>query len=162
MTGTAGGTQQDGSVAVRGISLAESNPFGDEAVPFNIDGVQVARGLVRRPGSFDLKGTQALFFGKIGPDGIISVRVADPASYLEAKASAGYEFTTREIQVQGYISGPLTETLGARLVFYGTHMRGWEANDYSDDSIMGRKTNIFRKQGSGREIMLCATFKFGS
>lgn len=134
VVGEGGGTVQGGSIALRGISAADANPLGDQAVSFNIDGVQVARSAVRRMGDFDiagvevLKGPQALFFGKNSPGGIISTRTADPTNRFEAGARLGYEFNADELRGEGYISGPLTEGLGARLAFYGSTMQGWSRN----------------------------------
>jgi iron complex outermembrane receptor protein len=70
LTSEATGSAQGGVVAIRGLSGVDGNPFGDQAVSFNIDGVQVARSSVRRLSQMDiaqievLKGPQALFFGK--------------------------------------------------------------------------------------------------
>jgi len=134
VVGEGGGTVQGGSIALRGISAADSNPLGDQAVSFNIDGVQVARASVRRMGDFDLasvevlKGPQALFYGKNSPGGIISTRTADPSNRLEVGGKIGYEFNAEEVRGEGYISGPLTDGLGARLAFYGSTMKGWSKN----------------------------------
>src|SRR5690606_17528817 len=73
-----GGSVQGGNISIRGVSGPDSNPFGDQAVSFNVDGVQVAKATVRRMADIDiaqvevLKGPQALFFGKNSPAGIIS------------------------------------------------------------------------------------------
>jgi iron complex outermembrane receptor protein len=134
VVGEGGGTVQGGSISLRGISAADSNPLGDQAVSFNIDGVQVARASIRRMGDFDLasvevlKGPQALFFGKNSPGGIISTRTADPTDRFEVGAKLGYEFNADELRGEGYVSGPLTDSLGARLAFYGTTMKGWVDN----------------------------------
>lgn len=134
VVGEGGGTVQGGSIALRGISAADANPLGDQAVSFNIDGVQVARASIRRMGDFDLasvevlKGPQALFYGKNSPGGIISSRTADPTNRLEVGGRLGYEFNAREVRGEGYISGPLTDAIGARLAFYGSSMKGWVRN----------------------------------
>ncbi|MQP68609.1 TonB-dependent receptor [Niveispirillum sp. SYP-B3756] len=133
--GEGGGTIQGGSIALRGISASDSNPLGDQAVSFNIDGVQVARATVRRMGDFDtaqvevMKGPQALFYGKNSPGGIISTRTADPTDRFEAGGKLGYEIVAHETRGEAYISAPVTEALGARLAVYGSHMRGWVKND---------------------------------
>lgn len=132
--GEGGGTVQGGTIALRGIAGPDTNPFGDQAVSFNIDSVQVAKASVRRLGDFDiqqvevLKGPQALFFGKNSPGGVISMRTADPTDTFSAKLQGGYEFNAHEWRGEGHISGPLTDTLGARLAFYGSDMRGWVDN----------------------------------
>lgn len=134
VVGEGGGTVQGGSISLRGISAADSNPLGDQAVSFNIDGVQVARSSIRRMGDFDiasvevLKGPQALFFGKNSPGGIISSRTADPTDKFEVGGKVGYEFNADEVRGEGYVSGPLTDAIGARLAFYGSTMKGWVDN----------------------------------
>lgn len=134
LVGEGGGTVQGGSLSLRGISAADANPLGDQAVSFNIDGVQVARASIRRMGDFDLagvevlKGPQALFYGKNSPGGIISMRTADPTNRFEVGGNVGYEFKADEVRGEGYISGPLTEGLGARLALYGSSMKGWVKN----------------------------------
>lgn len=158
-----GGTVQGGTIALRGVAGPDTNPFGDQAVSFNIDGVQVAKSSVRRLGFMDiqqvevLKGPQALFFGKNSPGGIISIRTADPTPNLSAKASVGYELNAHEWRGEGYISGPLTDTLGARLAFYGSDMRGWVKSLVPADSV----TPPFHRYGPrNREIALRGTLKF--
>ena len=138
IVGEGGGTVQGGSISLRGISAADSNPLGDQAVSFNIDGVQVARSSIRRMGDFDiagvevLKGPQALFFGKNSPGGIISTRTADPTDRFEIAGKLGYELNADELRGEGYVSGPLTDSLGARLAVYGSTMKGWTKNLLSD------------------------------
>lgn len=134
VVGEGGGTVQGGSISLRGISAADANPLGDQAVSFNIDGVQVARASIRRIGDFDisgvevLKGPQALFFGKNSPGGIISTRTADPGEQLEIGGKLGYEFKADEVRGEGYISGPITDSIGARLAVYGSSMKGFAKN----------------------------------
>ena len=129
-----GSNVQGGNIAIRGISGADANPFADQAVSFNIDGVQVARATIRRLGQMDmqqvevLKGPQALFYGKNSPGGVISIRTGDPTKAFEGKASAGYEFNAREWRGEGYVSGPISDTLGFRVAAYGSKMRGWSRN----------------------------------
>ena len=134
------GSVQGGTIVLRGVAGPISNPLGDQAVSFNIDNVQIAKSSVRRLGFMDiqqvevLKGPQALFFGKNSPGGIISLRTADPTPHFAAKASLGYEFNAHEWRGEGFVSGPLTDTLGARLAFYGSDMRGWVKNIVPSDS----------------------------
>lgn len=132
--GSTGGNSQGGAIAIRGISGSDNNPFGDQAVSFNVDGVQVSKSVIRRMAEMDLaqievlKGPQALFFGKNSPAGIISIRSADPTPDFQAKAALGYGFEAREIRGDGFVSGPIGETLGARLAVQGSTMRGWYEN----------------------------------
>ncbi|TNF05907.1 MAG: TonB-dependent receptor [Sphingomonadales bacterium] len=144
--GPQGGSVQGGNIAIRGISGPDSNPFGDQAVSFNIDGVQVAKASVRRMSDMDiaqvevLKGPQALFFGKNSPAGIVSIRTADPTPALEAKLSGGYEFYGREKRLEGYVSGPLSDTLGVRLAGYASDINGYIKNQVPDDAYLKGST----------------------
>jgi iron complex outermembrane receptor protein len=130
LAGNQGGAVQGGNIAIRGVSGPDQNPFGDQAVSFNVDGVQVAKATVRRMSDFDfaqvevLKGPQALFFGKNSPAGIISIHTADPTKDFEAKLSGGYEFNARQVRVEGYVSGPVTDTLGFRIAGVYSDMKG--------------------------------------
>ena len=122
---------QGGTINIRGISGPADNPFGDSAVAFNVDGVVVSKANVRRLSQWDiaqievLKGPQALFYGKNSPAGIVTIRTADPTDHFEAKLATGYEFKAREVRVEGYVSGPLTDTLGARVSGSYSHMQGY-------------------------------------
>src|SRR3546814_9267316 len=75
-----------------------------------------------------MKGPQALFFGKNSTAGVISLTSANPTDELEGYLRAGYEFVANERVVEGVISGPLTDTLQARLALRGSQMDGWMHN----------------------------------
>ncbi|WP_340268817.1 TonB-dependent receptor [Sphingobium mellinum] len=128
-----GGTVTGGNIVLRGIGGGD-NPFGDQAVSFNIDGVQIARAAIRRMGQMDmqqvevLKGPQALFYGKNSPGGVISIRTGDPTKQLTGKASLGYEVNADEWRGEAFIAGPITDDLGFRVAAYGSKMRGWVRN----------------------------------
>lgn len=134
ITSEATSSPQGGIVAIRGLSGVDANPFGDQAVSFNIDGVPVARSSVRRLGQMDLaqievlKGPQALFFGKNSPGGIISIRTADPTASLSAGLNAGYEVKADEVRLEGFVAGPISDTLGFRVAGYYSKMKGFVRN----------------------------------
>lgn len=123
-----------GAISLRGMSSSPNNPAMDQTIAFNVDGVQVGSGAIVRLGQIDLqqievlKGPQALFFGKNSPAGVLSMRTADPGDRLEVKGSIDYEFNAREASAQLAVGGPITDTLGARVVVSGTKQRGWMTN----------------------------------
>ena len=123
-----------GFLTIRGIGTSPNNSGFDQAVSMNIDGVQISRGRLITAGFFDLeqvevlKGPQALFFGKNSPGGVISVTSKGPGDELEGYLSVGYEFTADEILGEGAISGPLTDSLGARLAVRARKMKGYLHN----------------------------------
>lgn len=131
MIGNQGGSVQGGNISLRGIAGPDSNPFGDQAVSFTIDGVQVAKATVRRMSDFDvaqvevLKGPQALFYGKNSMGGIVSIRTNDPGDNFEAGGKIGYEVEAREWRGEGYVSAPLGNGLGIRLAGQYSDMKGY-------------------------------------
>lgn len=141
LIGPQGGSVQGGNISIRGIAGPDSNPFGDQAVSFSIDGVQVTKANVRRMSDFDvaqvevLKGPQALFFGKNSMAGIITIQTADPTDALEAKISAGYEFEGDEIRTEGYISAPLGDNFGIRVAAFYSDLKGYLKDQTPTDSI---------------------------
>lgn len=154
---------QGGSISLRGIGSSESNPFADQAVSFSIDGIQIARATVQRMAQMDLaqiavyKGPQALFFGKNSPAGVVDIQTADPTDRLESRLSVGYGFKGEELKGDGYISGPLTDTLGARLAFFGSHLGGYARNSVADDPSYGK---VRRDMPHDREMAGRLTLKF--
>lgn len=129
-----GGAGTGGVITIRGVSSASSDSGIDQSVAIEIDDVPISRGWVMTAAMFDLdsvqvlQGPQALFFGKNSPAGVISIRSADPTDDFSGYLTAGYEFTADEKFVEGAISGPLSETLKARLAFRGEKTRGWIKN----------------------------------
>lgn len=123
-----------GTLTLRGVSSATSTASIEQAVTVNIDGVPVSYAGVVRLGQFDLgqveilRGPQALFFGKNATGGIISLRSAEPTDRPDAMVRAGYEFEAAERFTEGFISGPLTDTLKARLAVRYSNMDGWIDN----------------------------------
>ncbi len=123
-----------GTMAIRGISSASTDPGIESAVSINIDGVQVSRGYVATAGFFDLaqvevlKGPQALFFGKNSPAGVISLRSKGPGTEWEGYAKAGYEFRAKERFAEVAYGGPVNDVFGVRVALRWSEMDGWLHN----------------------------------
>lgn len=124
-----------GTIAIRGIGTSAEQTGGDQAVSTAIDGIQVNSGRLAIMGFFDLqqvevlKGPQALMFGKNSSAGVISLTSAGVTDRLTGHIRAGYEFVADEKLIEGAVSGPLTDTLGARLAFRYRNSEGWLYND---------------------------------
>lgn len=108
-------------VSMRGVGTSVLSATIDQSVSFNVDGLQLTQGLAYQSAMFDmaqvevLKGPQGLFFGKASPGGVIAIKTADPTDEIEIIVRGGYEFEAEEQLGELIISGPLTDTLGARL-----------------------------------------------
>ncbi len=116
-----GGSGSGGQLSLRGVGSSNISASFDSAVAFDFDGVQVSTMRLVQSGFFDvkqvdvLKGPQALYFGKSATAGVFAIQSADPTSKLEVGGTANYEFEEQGYLVGGYISGPLTPTLGFRV-----------------------------------------------
>lgn len=116
-----GGSGSGGQLSLRGVGSSNISAAFDSAVAFDLDGVQVSTMRLVQAGFFDtqqidvLKGPQSLFFGKSASAGVFAIRSADPTSSWEVGGTGKYEFEEKGYTIEGYISGPVTDTLGIRL-----------------------------------------------
>lgn len=116
-----GGSGSGGQISLRGVGSSNISASFDSAVAFDFDGVQVSTMRIVQAGFFDveqidvLKGPQSLFFGKSASAGVFAIRSANPTPDWEVGGKASYEFEEDGYVFGGYISGPVSETLGIRL-----------------------------------------------
>ncbi|WP_162290981.1 TonB-dependent receptor [Erythrobacter colymbi] len=116
-----GGSGSGGQLSLRGVGSSNISAAFDSAVAFEYDGVVVSTMRMVQAGFFDveqvdvLRGPQSLFFGKSATAGVLSLRSANPTSSWEVGMRANYEFEEKGYLLSGYISGPVTDTLGIRL-----------------------------------------------
>ncbi len=116
-----GGSGSGGQLSLRGVGSSNISAAFDSAVAFEYDGVVVSTMRMVQAGFFDveqvdvLRGPQSLFFGKSATAGVLSLRSANPTSDWEVGMRGSYEFEEKGYLLSGYISGPLTDTLGIRI-----------------------------------------------
>lgn len=116
-----GGSGAGGQISLRGIGTTNISAAFDSAVAFDFDGVSMSTMRLVQASFFDveqidvLKGPQSLFFGKSASAGVFSVRSANPTQDWEVGGKASYEFEEQGYTVGGYISGPISDTLGIRV-----------------------------------------------
>ncbi|MCE7796407.1 TonB-dependent receptor [Sphingobium sufflavum] len=153
--------QTGGSISLRGIGAGIANPSTEQAVTLNLDGVPISYGNAVRLGQFDLqrvevlKGPQALFYGKNSPGGIISLISADPGKRFEARLRTGYEFEADQRFVEGIVSGPLTDQIGARIVAYYSKEDGYFRN--SAVPVAGRTPGAGAASNNAEDLFLRGT-----
>lgn len=110
-----------GFSAIRGITSPSGNAATDPAVLVVVNNIPVGTGGAMLLGQFDLgqaeilKGPQALYFGKNATAGIISLTTAEPTDELEGMVRGEYEFEARQVLTEGFISGPLSDSLRGRI-----------------------------------------------
>lgn len=116
-----GGSGSGGQLSLRGVGSSNISAAFDSAVAFEYDGVVVSSMRLVQAGFFDveqidvLRGPQSLFFGKSATAGVLSLRSANPTSSWEVGMRANYEFEEKGYLLSGYVSGPITDTLGIRV-----------------------------------------------
>ncbi|MBA2933791.1 TonB-dependent receptor [Sphingomonas sp. CGMCC 1.13654] len=109
------------SIFLRGVGSTALSAGFDQSVSFVIDGLAMSRGREISLPQFDvqqvevLKGPQALYFGKNTTGGLISITSNNPTDKFEAGIKGGYEFYARQRYVEGYVSGPISDTLKVRI-----------------------------------------------
>jgi iron complex outermembrane receptor protein len=121
LTVQVGGSGSGGQLTLRGVGSSNISAAFDSAVAFDFDGVQLSTMRLVQAGFFDmkqvdvLKGPQSLYFGKSATAGVFALQTANPTSKWEIGGTANYEFEEAGYLVSGYVSGPITDTLGIRV-----------------------------------------------
>lgn len=127
---TRGNSGSGADFSLRGIGSNFSSIGIEQSVAIVVDGVYYGQGRVIDEGFLDLeriellKGPQSLFFGKNSTAGVISIATANPGPKFEAKGRVGYEVVSSNPLGEVVMSGPITDTLGVRLVAAGQKMLG--------------------------------------
>ena len=147
-----GGSGSGGQLSLRGLGSSAISAAFDSAVAFDFDGVQLSTMRLVQAGFFDmkqidvLKGPQSLYFGKSATAGVFALQTADPTPDWEVGMMGNYEFEERGYLINGYISGPITDTLGIRLAAQ------W--NDISRLVELQPNTNSFNGQFRGQSSLI--------
>jgi len=116
-----GGSGSGGQLSLRGVGSSNISAAFDSAVALEFDGVVVSSMRLVQAGFFDveqidvLRGPQSLFFGKSATAGVLSLRSANPTPNWEVGMRGSYEFEEKGYLVSGYVSGPISDTLGIRV-----------------------------------------------
>lgn len=121
------------SLFIRGIGSGGDTGF-DQAVGIVVDDVFYSRGRWATQGFLDmrqveiLKGPQGVYLGKNSIAGAMVISTNEPTPEFESSLRAGYEFNAKERFVEGVISGPLSDTVAARLALRTLGQSGWMDN----------------------------------
>lgn len=145
-----GEAQITSQVFIRGIGSGVNAGF-EQSVGTYVDGIYFGRGRQSRGTLFDvqrvevLKGPQGTLFGKNTIAGALNITTANPTEEVEGFISGLYEFEHDETILEGVISGPLTDTLAARLSLRWSEMdEGWMDNDWKNKGEPASETKFAR------------------
>lgn len=126
-------------ISVRGIQSGILASI-EQSVGTFVDGVYRGRGVQSRFSFLDvgmvevLRGPQSTLFGKNTIGGALNITSAAPTEDFQASVSALYEFEHEETELQGYISGPVSDTFRGRLALMSRTMdKGWIENAYYNE-----------------------------
>lgn len=131
------------SLSFRGIGSSFTSLGIEQSVAVILDGAYYGQGRVINEGFFDvnrvelLKGPQALFFGKNGSAGVVSIVTADPTDEFEAMTRVAYEFEAQQPVYEAMISGSLTDNFSARLAVRGSTMSRGYVKNVASDQVFG-------------------------
>jgi iron complex outermembrane receptor protein len=124
------------AVRVRGMGSGITNLAFDSSVPVYIDGVYCGRGKCLESAFLDVarlevaRGPQGALFGKSTIAGAISVISAQPTEELEGRIKVGAEVENGGYNAQGYVAGPLGDSLRGRLAFNYSDQEGFVDNAF--------------------------------
>ncbi len=164
-----GGSGNGSNIILRGIGSSSISAAFDQSVSINLDGVVVNVGRFIHNAYMDmaqlevLKGPQSLYFGKSATAGVISVTTRDPGDEFEAEGMVGYEDQYDQTYTEMVLSGPLTDTLGARIAIGKTNSDDLFENLWpgvahpvrGEESLNGRLTLVWEPNDALR-----ARFKY--
>jgi iron complex outermembrane recepter protein len=143
-------TAGNDTIYIRGFGSPPANFSFDQAVSLYVDGVYAGRNRQAQAPFFDLarvevlRGPQGALFGKNTPAGAVSVVSAGPTSSFEAAVKAVYSFDLKGPEVSGYISGPISDQLGARLAVKVVDQDGYIKNRALDRDEPSNRSALAR------------------
>lgn len=121
-------------IYIRGFGSPPANFTFDQAVGVYVDGIYNGRIRQALNPFFDvqrvevLRGPQGALFGKNTAAGAISIVSANPTAAMSAALNATYNFDQKGYDLDGYVSGPVSDTLGARFAFRLQDQDGYMKN----------------------------------
>ncbi|EAQ97212.2 TonB-dependent receptor [Congregibacter litoralis] len=134
---------------IRGVGTSGTNQGIEQSVATFNDGVFMGRHQLSRAPFMDLdrievlRGPQSILFGKNTIGGALSVHTARPTDELEGSIQALYG-SYGETEVNGVISGPITDTLRGRIAYRKYDYDGYLENVITGEDAMGRDDETIR------------------
>jgi hypothetical protein len=138
------------SLNIRGIGTASTNSGFEQQVGLFIDGAYYGNGHWVNGAYVDLddveidEGPQGVHLGKNTIAGALQIKTKDPGAHFEAYVKGGYEINAAERYVEAAVSGPITDTFGARLAVRFSKMDGWADNYVTGEANPGTRDAFAR------------------
>jgi iron complex outermembrane recepter protein len=131
------------NIYIRGIGSGLNQGF-EQSVSTYMDGIYRGRGHQSRMPFLDLervevlRGPQPILFGKNAVAGAVNMIAAQPGRSFEGQLRASYEMETNDVIGNLVLSGPISDTFGARLAVHARNADGYVDNITLDRDEPGR------------------------
>ena len=136
------------TISIRGFG-SNQNPSFEQAVSTFIDGVYFGRAKQSLASFLDLervevlRGPQSTFFGNNAIAGALNLTTVRPGNEFESRIRGTYNPDDDEIDINGGIGGPISDTFGARVAFKYLDSDGWLDNT-SGGRIPQKESTVIR------------------
>lgn len=145
----AGTFKGTGAFTIRGLGINSTIPTLEATTGVFYDGIYIATtqgvliDLFDLDGVEILRGPQGTLFGKNVTAGAVVVTSRAPSDTFEVRYRGSIE-TGLEVKQAASVSGPLTNTLKARLSVLYDHDNGWFHNDFTNSSVGKSESIVIR------------------
>lgn len=136
---------------MRGLGTVGSGPHLEQAVGQVFNGFFTTRSRMGRAALIDLaqvevlRGPQGPIIGKNTSLGAINITSQKPTDELEIAVSGGYDFDASEgYELQGVVSGPLSDAIRGRAVVNIKDKDGWMENRPSGEDHRSKEDQVAR------------------
>jgi iron complex outermembrane receptor protein len=157
-------------IYIRGFGSPPANFAFDQSVSLYVDGIYAGRNRQAQAPFFDLervevlRGPQGALFGKNTAAGAVSVVSAGPTKDFEGAITGLYNFDHKGTDFSGYLSGPITDTLGARFAYKIVNQDGYiynRAKDHDDPEIKSQLLRLTLKWEPSDNFDYTAKVEYG-
>ncbi len=137
-------------IYIRGFGSPPANFSFDQSVSLYVDGIYAGRNRQAQSPFFDLarievlRGPQGALFGKNTAAGAVSIVSAGPTSTLQGAATGLYNFDLKGFEGTGFVSGPITDHLSARLAVRYLDEDGYIKNDANGNNEPANRMQLAR------------------
>ena len=134
---------------IRGIGFKDVAVAVAPTVSVYVDQVPLAYSAMTSGAAFDLerlevlKGPQGTLFGQNSTGGAMNFIAAKPTNHLDAGADVTYG-RFNEADAQGFLSGPLSDTVSARVALRTEQRDAWQTSETRNDSLGKRNFSTGR------------------
>ncbi len=154
---------------IRGIGFQDYGPNNSSAVGVYVDEVSYGFPVQTQGLLFDLdrvevlRGPQGTLYGKNTTGGAINFQTRKPTKEFEGDVSIGYSsYDTKT--VQGFLSGPISESLRGRFSYATEQGGAWQHNRETGEKLGAKDISAFRGQlelDATRDLKIALTASYG-